>query len=135
MDDCCDDGQPANFRAEYDLGRSGCIGVRLAGRLDLSAVDVLAACADRLCTMPASMIRLDLRGLTAVDGAGARTLAAACHCLRLHHRQVVVAGLRAPVQAVLAALGVELDAPVHGTRPGGVAGTAADRPAVSSIGE
>lgn len=47
MDDGAGDGPDTAFLAEYEPVRSGSIGVRLAGKLDLSAVDVLAACADR----------------------------------------------------------------------------------------
>ena len=57
--------------------------VTLSGELGIEHVEELAACADQVCGLPVRNVRLELSGLTAVDEPGARTLAAACHCLRL----------------------------------------------------
>ena len=58
--------------------------VALSGELAIEHVEELAACADQVCGLPARNVRLELSGLMAVDEPGARTLAAACQCLRLH---------------------------------------------------
>ena len=83
--------------------------VALSGELAIDHVEELAACADRLCGLPARNVRLELSGLIAVDEPGARTLAAACHCLRLHGRRVSVRGIRREVSLVLDQLGLVLD--------------------------
>jgi anti-anti-sigma regulatory factor len=83
--------------------------VALSGELALAHVEELAACADQVCGLPARNVRLDLTGLTAVDQPGARTLAAACQCLRLNGRRVSVRGVRREVSVVLGELGLILD--------------------------
>jgi anti-anti-sigma regulatory factor len=82
--------------------------VALTGDLGIVHVEMLAECADRICGMPARSIRFELGGLAAVDEAGARTLAAACHCLRLHGRQVEVRGMGQEVRQVVTRLGLAL---------------------------
>ena len=83
--------------------------VALSGELAIAHVEKLAACADQVCGLPARNVRLELSGLTGVDEPGARTLAAACHCLRLHGRRVSVRGIRREVSLVLDQLGLVLD--------------------------
>jgi anti-anti-sigma regulatory factor len=82
--------------------------VALNGELGIAHVEELAACADQVCGLPARNVRLELSGLLAVDGPGARTLAAACQCLRLHGRRVSVRGVRREVSLVLDQLGLVL---------------------------
>src|ERR1700722_20499219 len=77
----------------------------LSGELSIAHVEELAAWADRVCGVPVRNIALELDALTAVDEAGARTLAAACQCLRLHGRRGEVRGLRREVSLVLDRLG------------------------------
>jgi len=76
--------------------------VTLAGRLDLDAVEDLAACADQICRGAVRAVVFDVAALTAVDEAGARTLAAACRCLCAH-------GVTAWVRAVDGELRAMLD--------------------------
>jgi anti-anti-sigma regulatory factor len=83
--------------------------VTLGGELGIAHVEELAACADRVCGTAVRNVRLELGGLAAVDEPGARTLAAACQCLRLNGRRVQVRGLRPEVSLVLAQLGLTLD--------------------------
>ena len=83
--------------------------VALSGELAIEHVEELAACADQVCGLPARNVRLELSGLTGVDEPGARTLAAACQCLRLHGRRVSVRGIRREVSLVLDQLGLVLD--------------------------
>jgi anti-anti-sigma regulatory factor len=83
--------------------------VALSGELAIEHVEELAACADQVCGLPARNVRLELSGLMAVDEPGARTLAAACQCLRLHGRRVCVRGVRREVSLVLDQLGLVLD--------------------------
>jgi anti-anti-sigma regulatory factor len=83
--------------------------VALSGELALAHVEELAACADQVCGLPVRNVRLDLSGLLAVDQPGARTLAAACQCLRLHGLRVSVRGIRREVSLVLDQLGLVLD--------------------------
>jgi anti-anti-sigma regulatory factor len=83
--------------------------VTLGGELGIAHVEELAACADRVCGTPVRNVRLELGALAAVDDAGARTLAAACQCLRLNGRRVQVQGLRPAVSLALAQLGLVLD--------------------------
>ena len=98
--------------------------VTLAGELDIGGVELLAACADQICRRrDVAEVRLDLSGLTFLDGAGAQTLAAACHCLRRDGRRIEVTGIRARVQRVLDLLGLALAAergwpPRPGSPPG-----------------
>jgi anti-anti-sigma regulatory factor len=90
----------------------------LSGELRIAHVEELAAWADRVCGVPVRNVALELDALTAVDEAGARTLAAACQCLRLHGRRVEVRGLRREVSLVLDRLGLVLaDGPGPGRRP------------------
>ena len=90
----------------------------LSGELSIAHVEELAAWADRVCGVPVRNIALELDALTAVDEAGARTLAAACQCLRLHRRRVEVRGLRREVSLVLDRLGLVLaDGPGPRRRP------------------
>jgi anti-anti-sigma regulatory factor len=81
----------------------------LSGELGIAHVEELAACADQVCGLPVRNVRLELGGLMAVDGPGARTLAAACQCLRLNGRRVSVRGVRREVSLVLDELGLVLD--------------------------
>jgi anti-anti-sigma regulatory factor len=83
--------------------------ITVSGELGIAQVEELAACADRVCGLPVRNVRLELSGLTAVDGPGARTLAAACQCLRLNGRRVSVRGVRLEVSLVLSQLGLILD--------------------------
>jgi anti-anti-sigma regulatory factor len=90
----------------------------LSGELRIAHVEELAAWADRVCGVPVRNVALELDALTAVDEAGARTLAAACQCLRLHGRRVEVRGLRREVSLVLDRLGLVLaDGPGPRRRP------------------
>src|ERR1700722_4469656 len=90
----------------------------LSGELSIAHVEELAAWADRICGVPVRNIALELDALTAVDEAGARTLAAACQCLRLHGRRGEVRGLRREVSLVLDRLGLVLaDGPGPRRRP------------------
>jgi anti-anti-sigma regulatory factor len=90
-------------------GPGGVLRVMLTGALGIADVEIVADWADRVCGMPARDIRLELAGLLAVDDAGARTLAAACHCLRLNNRGVQTLGTRPDVAEVLDRLGLALD--------------------------
>ena len=90
--------------------------VALTGELGIAQVEELAACADQVCGLPVRNVRLELSGLLAVDGPGARTLAAACQCLRLNGRRVSVRGVRREVSLVLDELGLVLD---ESDRPSG----------------
>lgn len=85
------------------------LAVVLSGELRIDHVEELAKCADQVCGLPVRTVRLELSGLMAVDEAGARTLAAACQCLRLHGRRVYVRGVRREVSRVLDELGLVLD--------------------------
>jgi anti-anti-sigma regulatory factor len=89
----------------------GTLVVSLTGRLRITDVEALADCADRICGQPVPRVRIELGGLAAVDDAGARTLAAACHCLRLHGRRVDVRGVRYEVRRALDRLGLTLAEP------------------------
>ena len=82
--------------------------VSLTGALGIAHVEELAACADRVCALPVRNVRLELSGMVAVDEPGARTLAAACQCLRLNGRRVDVCGVRPEVSRVLDQLGLVL---------------------------
>jgi anti-anti-sigma regulatory factor len=85
------------------------IQIAVSGELGIAQVEELAACADRVCGLPVRNVRLELSGLTAVDGPGARTLAAACQCLRLNGLRVSVRGVGREVSLVLSQLGLILD--------------------------
>jgi anti-anti-sigma regulatory factor len=89
----------------------GTLVVSLTGRLGITDVETLADCADRICGLPVPRVRIELSGLAGVDDAGARTLAAACHCLRLHGRRVDVRGVRYEVRRALDRLGLTLAEP------------------------
>jgi anti-anti-sigma regulatory factor len=82
--------------------------VTLAGHLDLDAVEDVAACADRICRSPARGAVFDVAALAAVDDAGARTLAAACWCLRSHGVLAEVRGVRGQLRQVVERLGLML---------------------------
>ena len=82
--------------------------VSLTGALRIAHVEELAACADQVCGLPVRTVRLELSGLVAMDEPGARTLAAACHCLRLNGRRVDVSGVRREISLVLDQLGLIL---------------------------
>jgi anti-anti-sigma regulatory factor len=100
-------------------GRDGVL-AELSGELRIAHVEELAAWADRICGVPVRNVVLELRALTAVDEAGARTLAAACQCLRLHGRRIEVRGLRHEVSQMLDRLGLILaDGPAPMPRPRG----------------
>jgi anti-anti-sigma regulatory factor len=90
--------------------------VALSGELGIAHVEELAACADQVCGLPVRNVRLELGGLMAVDGPGARTLAAACQCLRLNGRRVSVRGVRREVSLVLDQLGLVLALDESGRR-------------------
>jgi anti-anti-sigma regulatory factor len=98
--------RPFTIRQHSD-GR-GTLVVSLSGRLCISDVEALAECADRICGLPVPRVRIELGALAAVDDAGARTLSAACHCLRLHGRRVDVRGVRHEVRRTLDRLGLTL---------------------------
>jgi anti-anti-sigma regulatory factor len=85
--------------------------VTLTGHLELDAVEQLAACADRICRSPVRGAVFDVAALAAVDEAGARTLAAACRCLRLHGVLAEVRGVRGQLRQVIERLGLVLPEP------------------------
>ena len=95
----------------FSLQRAGqeTVQITVSGELGIAQVEELAACADRVCGLPVRNVRLELSGLTGVDGPGARTLAAACQCLRLNGRRVSVRGVRREVSLVLSQLGLILE--------------------------
>lgn len=103
------------FTIRQRPGAAGTARVFLAGELDLAAVDLLADWTDRACQRLPRRITLDLGGLTFVDATGARTLAAACACLRAHGGQVTVTGACPQVRHVFGVLG--LDFGDHEVRP------------------
>jgi len=87
------------------------LAVTLTGRLDLDAVEDLAACADQICRSPVRTVIFDAAALTAVDEAGARTLAAAFRCLAVHGVAARLRGVGGDLQAMLDRLGLTLPAP------------------------
>jgi anti-anti-sigma regulatory factor len=87
------------------------LAVTLSGRLDLDGVEDLAACADRICRSAIGAAVFDVAALTAVDEAGARTLAAAFRCLAAHGVVAWVRGVGAELQAMLDRLALTLPAP------------------------
>ncbi len=87
----------------------------LSGRLDLDGVEDLAACADQICRSTVRAAVFDVAALTAVDEAGARTLAAAFRCLAAHGVVARVRGVGGELAAMLDRLGLTLPAPA---RPG-----------------
>jgi anti-anti-sigma regulatory factor len=93
--------------SQRPAGRDGVL-AELSGELRIAHVEDVAAWADRVCGVPVRNVALELGALTAVDEAGARTLAAACQCLRLHGRRIEVRGLRREVSLVLDRLGLTL---------------------------
>jgi anti-anti-sigma regulatory factor len=102
--------------------------VTLTGHLDLDAVEDLAACADQICRSSVSDAVFDVTALAGVDEAGARTLAAACRCLRLHGVLAEVRGVRGQLRQVAERLGLALPEPpgvVSALRPPGTAPAAA----------
>jgi len=116
---CPDQVDGLSIRCEQ-AGSGAVVRVIMAGTLDISGVETLAACADRLCAGPARSVRIDLAGLRALDEPGARNLVVACNCLRLHGCVVTVTGIGRDIEAVLGSLGLDLSAVGHraGTRTG-----------------
>jgi anti-anti-sigma regulatory factor len=102
----CTDGQFVVSRKR--TGRR--LAVTLAGRLDLDSVEDLAACADEICRSAVRQAAFDVVGLTGVDEAGARTLAAAFGCLAAHGVSACVSGVGGELQAMLDRLGLALPA-------------------------
>ena len=96
--------------------------VTLSGRLDLDSVEDLAACADQICRSAVRTVVFDVADLTAVDEAGARTLAAAFGCLASHGVTATVLGVGAELQAVLDRLALTLAAPSAGAGSSTAAG-------------
>jgi anti-anti-sigma factor len=113
MGDGLPDGRP--FTIRQGPGPPGGTRVLLAGELDLAAVDLLADWTDLACQRLLRQVTFDLTGLTFVDAAGARTLAAACACLRAHGGRVTVTGACPQVRHVFGVLG--LDFGDHEVRP------------------
>jgi anti-anti-sigma regulatory factor len=97
------------FTLSLALAGRETLAIVLSGELRIDHVEELAECADQVCGLPVRTVRLELSGLMAVDEAGARTLAAACQCLRLHGRRVYVRGTRREVSRVLDQLSLVLD--------------------------
>jgi anti-anti-sigma factor len=97
--------QAPRFTCAWCRGGADSIWVHVSGELDRDASPRLAqALLD--ARVNARMVVLDLRELTTIDGAGARTiLEAAVNARRARRRQVVVRG-PAQVQRVLARLGI-----------------------------
>lgn len=87
------------------------LAVTLSGRLDLDSVEDLAACTDEICSSAVRQAVFDVAGLTGVDEAGARTLAAAFGCLAAHGMTASVRGVGSELQAMLDRLGLALPAP------------------------
>jgi anti-anti-sigma regulatory factor len=87
------------------------LAVTLSGRLDLDCVEDLAACADRMCRSAVRAAVFDVAALTAVDEAGARTLAATFRCLAAHGVVARVRGVGDELQAMLDRLGLTLSLP------------------------
>ncbi|MGB6455828.1 MAG: STAS domain-containing protein [Streptosporangiaceae bacterium] len=103
----CQDGQLVLARQR--TGRR--LAVALSGPLDLDGVEDLAACADQICRSAVDTVVFDVAGLTAIDEAGARTLAAAFRCLAAHGVAGWVRGVGAELQAMLDRLTLTLPAP------------------------
>ena len=99
--------------------------VTLAGRLDLDAVEDLAACADRICQGAVQagargggravgrrdavrVVSFDVGAVVSADEAGVRTLAAACRCLAWHGLAAEVRGLGGAVREISGRLGLRL---------------------------
>lgn len=82
----------------------------LSGRLDLDGVEDLAACADQICRSAVGTAVFDVAALTAVDEAGARTLAAAFRCLAAHGVVAWVQGVGGELQAMMDRLALTLPA-------------------------
>jgi anti-anti-sigma regulatory factor len=102
----CTDGQLVVSRQR--TGRR--LTVTLSGRLDLDGVEDLAACTDQICRSAVSAAVFDVAGVTAVDEAGARTLAAAFGCLAAHRVAAWVRGVGDQLQAMLDRLALTLPA-------------------------
>jgi anti-anti-sigma regulatory factor len=98
--------------------------VTLSGRLDLDGVEDLAACADQICRSAVRTVVFDVADLTAVDEAGARTLAVAFGCLASHGVAATVLGVGAELQAMLDRLALTLIAPTAQLANGTAAGRA-----------
>ncbi len=98
------------------------LAVALSGCLDLDCVEDLAACADRICRSAVRVAVFDVADLTAVDEAGARTLAATFRCLAAHGVVAWVRGIGPELQAMLDQLALTLPAPPARSAPGTDAG-------------
>lgn len=110
--------------------------VTLTGSLDLDGVEELAACADRICRSTVRAVSFDVTGVSVVDDAGVRTLAAACGCLTSHGVVVGVSGTSGQVRQVLSRLGLSLpEAPDRSAQRAAArsARRAAARPAGATI--
>ena len=94
---------------------SGRLVVSLGGRLELDGVEELAACADQICRSSIRAVVFDVTALAAVDDAGARTLEAACQCLRRHGVTAQVRGICGVLRQAFDRLGLVLpEAPLRG---------------------
>jgi anti-anti-sigma regulatory factor len=82
--------------------------VTLSGRLDLDSVEELAACTDEICRSAVREAVFEVTGLTAVDEAGARTLAAAFRCLASNEVVAWVRSVGSELQAMLDQLALRL---------------------------
>jgi anti-anti-sigma regulatory factor len=102
----CEDGQLVVSRQR--TGRR--LAVALSGPLDLDGVEDLAACADQICRSSVRAVVFDVAAVTAVDEAGARTLAAALGCLAAHGVAATVLGVGRELQAMLDRLALTLPA-------------------------
>jgi anti-anti-sigma regulatory factor len=90
---------------------SGRLVVSLGGRLELDSVEDLAACADQICRSTVRAVVFDVTALSAVDDAGARTLAAACKCLATHGVTAQVRGICGAVRQAFDRLGLVFPEP------------------------
>jgi anti-anti-sigma regulatory factor len=92
--------------------------VTLGGCLELDGVEELAACADQLCRSKPSAAVFDVAAVTAVDDAGARTLAAACGCLSANGIRANVRGISSDFRLVLERLSLTLPETRQADPPG-----------------
>jgi anti-anti-sigma regulatory factor len=100
--------------------------VTLSGRLDLDSVEDLAACTDQICRSAVRESVFDAAALTAVDEAGARTLAAAFQCLASHHVAASIHGVGGELQEMLDRLGLTVPVlPTHAGHATAAAGAGA----------
>jgi anti-anti-sigma regulatory factor len=103
----CSDGQLVIGRQRT----GGRLTVTLSGPLDLDGVEELAACADQICRSAVRAVVFDAAALTAVDAAGARTLAATLGCLAAHGVAATVLGVGGELQAMLDRLALTVPTP------------------------